>query len=75
MTKEQMRVKLQAEIDVLEHLCNTQARELEALRLELSIAQRNAPRGAHQLPAHFATAREAAMRLRCVVKAWPMLSI
>lgn len=42
--------------------------EIAGLRMKLSIAERNAPRAQHALPAHFAAARDAAMRMGRSVK-------
>jgi hypothetical protein len=42
--------------------------EIAGLRMQLSIAQRNAPTTAHSLPAHFAAARDLAMRMGRSVK-------
>lgn len=42
--------------------------EIAGLRMKLSIAERNTPRGAHALPAHFVAARDAAARMGRSVK-------
>ena len=42
--------------------------EIAGLRMKLSIAERNAPSTRHAVPAHFAAAREAALRMGRSVK-------
>ena len=59
---------LVAEIEKRDKALNAQGLELEAMRLEVSIARRNQPRTKYQLPEHFALARDAAMRLGTTVK-------
>lgn len=71
MNARSTKAELLAHIAAQDQALRLHANTIQALRLELSIAKVSAPRPAkvipqrapHQLPAHFAAAREAAMRL------------
>lgn len=74
MNARSTKAELLAHIAAQDQALRLHANTIQALRLELSIAKVSAPaapraprvvpqRAPHQLPAHFAAAREAAMRL------------
>lgn len=63
------KAQLLGELEKRDNELRAKGLELEQMRLEVSIATRNAPRTPHKLPAHFVKARETAMKLGRSVKA------
>lgn len=62
MSSSATKAELQARIAKLERQLSDQRKYIETMRMRVSVAERNVPRGQRELPLHFQKAREAAMR-------------